>query len=108
MTDILDYIPFGSKNAVGRTYLVAATGIDDRTIREMIRKASTPEHPVVSNSKGYFQPSYQDFDVVQSYYRQESARRRSVWKNCETIRAWLDAHRDEELAQMSIEDCMGG
>lgn len=108
MTDILDYIPFGSKNAVGRTYLVAATGIDDRTIREMIRKASTPEHPVVSNSKGYFQPSYQDFDVVQSYYRQESARRRSVGENCETIRAWLNAHREEDARQMSLENYVGG
>lgn len=55
--DIVDYIPFGRENAVTRAQLRSRTGIDDRTIRDMI--ADARRDTVILNmqdGKGYFRP----------------------------------------------------
>lgn len=37
--DILDFIPTGSENAVTRVELCQRTGLDDRTVRDLIHNA---------------------------------------------------------------------
>lgn len=55
--DIVDYIPFGRKNAITRTRLRIVTGLNDRQIREQISQAR--RDTVILNmqdGKGYFRP----------------------------------------------------
>lgn len=111
--NILDFIPYGADRAVSRSFLALAVHANDRQVREMIRAASTPEKPIVWCSKGYFIPTEKDYEYVQSYYRQESARERSVGENCKTMMLWLNAHsRCADITpygrQMSITDYIGG
>lgn len=107
--NILDFIPYGADKAVSRSFLALAVHANDRQVREMIRAASTPEKPIVWCSKGYFIPTEKDYKYVQSYYRQESARERSVGDNCRVVLDWLREHKNcEDITpygkQMSIFD----
>lgn len=108
---ILDFIPFGASRAVSRGFLATACHVSDRQVREMIRAASTPEHPIAWCKDGYFRPTEKDYEMVSAYYRQESARQRSVGENCKTMMLWLNAHsRCADITpygkQMSIADYM--
>ena len=52
---ITDFIPYGKENAVSREYLANMTGLDDRTVRELIEKARK-DVPIISLKKGYYLP----------------------------------------------------
>lgn len=48
--NLLDYIPFGKENAVTRQELVRLTGLDDRTIRNEIKRLNREGVPILSSS----------------------------------------------------------
>lgn len=88
--DIVDYIPFGRENAVTRAQLRSRTGIDDRTIRDMI--ADARRDTVILNmqdGKGYFRPLPEERNLVEAYTRQETARLRSIGWSLKSARKML-------------------
>ncbi|WP_448902707.1 hypothetical protein [Eubacterium sp.] len=91
--DIVDYIPFGRENAVTRAQLRSRTGIDDRTIRDMI--ADARRDTVILNmqdGKGYFRPLPEEINYVKAHERQESARIMSQIKGLEVERRMIREH----------------
>ena len=88
--DIVDYIPFGRKNAITRTRLRIVTGLNDRQIRRMIAEAR--ENTVILNmqdGKGYFRPLPEERHLVESYAKQETARLKSIGWSLKATRQML-------------------
>ena len=88
--DIVDYIPFGRENAVTRAQLRSRTGIDDRTIRDMI--ADARRDTVILNmqdGKGYFRPLPEERQLVEAYAKQETARLKSIGWSLKATRQML-------------------
>lgn len=88
--DIVDYIPFGRENAVTRAQLRSRTGIDDRTIRDMI--AAARRDTVILNmqdGKGYFRPLPEERHLVEAYAKQETARLKSIGWSLKAARQML-------------------
>lgn len=88
--DIVDYIPFGRENAVTRAQLRSRTGIDDRTIRDMI--ADARRDTVILNmqdGKGYFRPLPEERHLVEVYAKQETARLKSIGWSLKATRQML-------------------
>ena len=88
--DIVDYIPFGRENAVTRAQLRSRTGIDDRTIRDMI--ADARRDTVILNmqdDKGYFRPLPEERHLVEAYAKQETARLKSIGWSLKATRQML-------------------
>mgnify|MGYP000877806841 CR=1 FL=1 len=76
--DILNYIPTGSKNAIGRKYLASVAGLSDRSMRNEIHNARR-KIPVLnlSDGTGYYIPDMNDpIDRMNlaKYVRQEESR----------------------------------
>lgn len=73
---IIDYIPYGRQNAVSTDYLKAITGLDTRTIRQMIANERTQGAVICSSLKsdggGYFLPA--DPSEAVRYVRTEQHR----------------------------------
>lgn len=88
--DIVDYIPFGRENAVTRAQLRSRTGIEDRTIRDMI--ADARRDTVILNmqdGKGYFRPLPEERHLVEAYAKQETARLKSIGWSLKAARQML-------------------
>ncbi len=88
--DIVDYIPFGRKNAITRTRLRIVTGLNDRQIRRMIAEAR--ENTVILNmqdGKGYFRPLPEERHLVEAYDKQETARLKSIGWSLKATRQML-------------------
>lgn len=88
--DIVDYIPFGSKNAVTRAQLRIMTGLNDRKIREQIAQAR--RDTVILNmqdGKGYFRPLPEELNLVEAYANQETARLKSIGWSLRAARTML-------------------
>lgn len=80
--DITAYIPVGSRNAVGRKWLSAVTGLSDRRMRRAIHFARR-ETPILNLCKGdgYFIPDMDDpadRKLLVQFVRQEESRLRSI------------------------------
>ena len=91
--DIVDYIPFGRKNAITRTRLRIVTGLNDRQIREQISQAR--RDTVILNmqdGKGYFGPLPEEINYVKAHERQESARIMSQIEGLEVERRMIREH----------------
>lgn len=88
--DIVDYIPFGRKNAITRTRLMIVTGLNDRQIREQISQARRDTVILnVQDGKGYFRPLPEERKLVEAYARQETARLRSIGWSLKAARKML-------------------
>ena len=88
--DIVDYIPFGRKNAITRTRLRIVTGLNDRQIREQISQAR--RDTVILNmqdGKGYFRPLPEERHLFESYAKQETARLKSIGWSLKATRQML-------------------
>ena len=88
--DIVDYIPYGRKNAITRTRLRIVTGLNDRQIREQISQAR--RDTVILNmqdGKGYFRPLPEERHLVESYAKQETARLKSIGWSLKATRQML-------------------
>jgi len=78
---IEDYIPFGRDNAVTREYLKRVTELDDRTIRDEIKKARTKKYIAILNmqdGKGYYRPDENERADVERWLRQERHRMKEI------------------------------
>lgn len=108
--NVIDYIPVGHKNAVTRQYLTTVTGLDDRTIRRMIEKECTREHPILNmqDRKGYFQPAANEMHLVKQYLTQENHRTVKIRKKLSEIRKYAKSQNELEKNQLNIFDYMGG
>ena len=108
--NVIDYIPVGHKNAVTRQYLTTMTGLSDRTVREMIEKECTSEHPILNmqDGKGYFQPAADEMHLVRLYLAQENHRTVRIRKKLSEIKKCARSQNEVEKNQISIFDCMGG
>ena len=56
--NIIDFIPIGQENAISRTELIKVTGLDDRTLRQLIHKERRAGHIIIADSasSGYYRP----------------------------------------------------
>ena len=109
--NIIDFIPFGHENAVGRKYLSSMTGLSDRKVRDMIENESNREHPILNlqDGKGYFQPSEKEAYLVRIYIAQESRRMRKISHKVGEINKYLKKSGNElERNQINIFDYIGG
>ncbi len=91
--DIVDYIPYGRKNAITRTRLRIVTGLNDRQIRRMIAEAR--ENTIILNMQdgnGYYRPLPEEIKYVKAHERQESARIKSQFKTLRVERKLLREH----------------
>ena len=79
--DIRNYIPIGSQNAVTRKQLKIQTGLNDRTIRDLIHYARRDTVIInMQDGKGYFIPDMnceQDRYKLKRYMQQEDSRLKS-------------------------------
>lgn len=78
--DILEFIPYGRKNAIKRHTLSELTGLSDRDTRRLIEQARQ-ETPIInlSDGNGYYRPD--DKDDLEKYILQEQARAKKILKN---------------------------
>lgn len=84
---IIDYIPFGHKNAISRQELCHRVGMSDRKMRNMIEEESTPEHPILNlqDGQGYFQPLDEEMHLVRLYRQQEYDRASHIMKRVRAV-----------------------
>jgi hypothetical protein len=88
--DILDYIRTGHDRAITRAELSDLTGIDDRTIRDMIHYARR-DIPILNmqDGRGYFVPDMNILEermMLMKYIRQEESRLKSIGWALKTAR----------------------
>lgn len=81
--NILDYIPTGRENAVKRTWLCKATGLDDRTVRYAISMARR-DMPILNmqDGRGYFIPDMnneEERQILKRYVQQETSRGKKIF-----------------------------
>lgn len=80
--DFVGLIPVGHENAVTRKYLCAVTGMNDRTVRQMIHEAR--RNQVILNlqdGSGYYIPNTKDkkdMEELKRYVTQETSRLRAI------------------------------
>jgi hypothetical protein len=87
---MIEHIPFGRNNAVTRKYLCMVTGMDDRTVRNLI--ARERRYTPILNSqdgKGYYQPTLDDAEEVKDFIRQESHRAKSIFYALKGAKDWI-------------------
>ncbi len=88
--DILDYIRTGHDRVITRAELSDLTGIDDRTIRDMIHYARR-DIPILNmqDGRGYFVPDMNILEermMLMKYIRQEESRLKSIGWALKTAR----------------------
>lgn len=94
---ISDYIPYGKVNAVSTDYLKSATGLDTRTIRQMIAnermQGAVICSSLLSEGGGYFLPECPAEAV--HYVRTEQCRIESARKALAAAQAYVSDLEDE-------------
>ncbi len=77
--NLLDFIPKGKENAVSRSELAIKTGLDDRTIRNEIKRLVKRGVPILSSShtRGYWLSD--NLDEIESYIKETDNRRKSLY-----------------------------
>lgn len=89
--DIVQYIPFGRKNAIGRKELAAKVGCSDRTMRDLINAARKREVIInIQNGCGYYRPTEDDIDEVKQFKRQEENRAKDIFRGLQSVRKFLN------------------
>lgn len=76
--NIIDYIPIGRDNAIGRKQLCQVTGLPDRLMRKAIERARRDYAILNIDGSGYFQPAEGEAYLVERWLRQERSREKSV------------------------------
>ena len=80
MTDIIAYLPIGNESRpVTRQELVTMMGVDDRKVREEIRRAKK-EYPIINVGNGYYIADDPDDPNLKAYILQETHRIREISK----------------------------
>ena len=90
MIDILDYIPFGQKNAVTRRRLSRITGLPDREVRELIGLARNKTAIInLQNGGGYFRPLPEERRLVERWMSQEKRRAKRIFWSMRGAREYM-------------------
>lgn len=77
--NIVECIPMGRNNPRTREELCDITGMDDRAVREAIRRAKR-EYPIVNVGKGYYIAVDPDDPNLAEYIRKEMHRIKEISK----------------------------
>lgn len=94
---ITDFIPYGKENAVSREYLANMTGLDDRTVRELIEKARK-DVPIISLKKGYYLPLVEEErQDVQRWLITQGKRGSAIFNSTEGAIKWLKEHPPRQM-----------
>lgn len=84
--DIMNYIPVGKDNAVGRGYLTQVTGLNDRAMRDAIAEARKT-HCIVNFGGGYYVAD--TVEDAERFLRQEKNRAISIFTSLKGTREYL-------------------
>lgn len=89
---IEDYIPFGHANAITRAELVSRTGLSDRTVRDLINEAKKNGACIInlSDGKGYFYPTVDEYILLRGYIAQEESRAKDIFTGLKGCKAYLE------------------
>ena len=94
--NVIDYIPFGNRNPVSREHLVHLTGLDDRAVRNEIKRLKK-EYPIVNIGQGYYIADDPDDPDLAAYIRQESHRIREISKGLKRHKALYKVNKSQEM-----------
>ena len=88
---VVDMIPVGKKNAITREKLARLLGTNDRTARELVRKAREYGYIIINeqDGRGYYRTD--DLDMMERQYKQDTRRALSVLSRRKTLRQILKA-----------------
>ncbi len=77
--NLLDYIPYGCKNAVTYDYLQSITRMNRREIRHEIHRLRA-DTPIInlSDGNGFFRPLPEEKMLVERFIKQEQSRARQT------------------------------
>lgn len=84
---VLNCLHTGKENAVSRYEIEKITGIDERTVREIIKRIVTEDGiPILSSSsaKGYW--ISEDLEEMRAYVRESDSREATLRRNVDPIR----------------------
>ena len=90
MTEILNHIPIGRKNAISRRQLSISTGLSDRVLREQISQLRR-DYVILNtqDGKGYYRPSPEDKAQVERWTAQETRRAKSIFWSMRGAKIYL-------------------
>lgn len=96
--NIREFIPIGKRNAVSRKELVAATGLPDRTLRQMIHQARIECSILSREDGGYYIPSEDEINELVQFCRREEHRAKAIYEGLRGAYAQLaKRNREEEI-----------
>ena len=88
--NIVKYIPYGKDNAISRQELCDKTGLNDRTMRDLINQARKRAVIInIQDGNGYFRPTKDDIAEVKKFKRQEENRAKEVFSCLQPVRKFL-------------------
>lgn len=100
MIDILDYIPYGKQDEpISRENLCTLTGLDDRTVREMIARAKK-EYPIINVGTGYYVPDDPDDPNLKIYILKEMHRIREISKGLRMHKRFYKINKNQETMRI--------
>ena len=79
MPSVLDCLHYGRENAVSRYFLTSMTGLDDRTVRDIIKHLRVNEgYPIFNtlDGKGYFLATKEDANEMKAALQAQKSRTR--------------------------------
>lgn len=96
---IIEFIPYGRKNAVTRQELCRITGLCDRKVRQSIEDARR-EYAIINlqDGGGYFRPDPTDpvdCTLARTWVRQETARAKSLFRATKGAKELLNDDPDQ-------------
>lgn len=92
--NIIDFIPYGEKNAIKKENLLKLTNLSDRDLRNAIELAKK-DYPIcnLQNGKGYFIAD--DIDIAIKMLRQEMSRAISIIKSCSGLKSFIKIENEK-------------
>jgi hypothetical protein len=95
IVNIMRFIPLGKKRAVSREKLVELTGLDDRTVRNLIAQERKSNIILAKRSGGYYMPTIAEIDEIKEYIKIEESRAKSIFSNIKMAREFVKAFSKE-------------
>lgn len=90
LVNILKFIPYGRENAVEIDTLCRETGLNNRSVRNLINSARKKSVIInVQDGKGYYRPTADDVDEVKRWKKQEENRAKEVFSSLSPVRKFL-------------------
>ena len=89
--NIVDYIPYGRKNAITREQLMMLTGMPDRALRKEIERLRQEGICILNlqDGGGYYRPRPEERSLAEIYMRQQLSRAKSIYKGLKGVREFL-------------------